>query len=91
MNCKYLNVRRISRAMTSAIAMMLGITALAQDSAPLRMPRRAFDGRIDIRNANIADAATGADPNTAQGPGPGASGRGRLATCSLLRHRLARL
>jgi hypothetical protein len=76
MNCKYLNVRRISRAMTSAIAMTLGITALAQDSARLRMPRRVFEGKIDIRNANIADAATAADPNAAQGPGPGPIGPG---------------
>src|SRR5882724_9349539 len=76
MNCKDLNVRRVSRTMTSAIVISLAVTALAQDSPRLRMPRRVFEGKIDIRNANIPDAAAGADPNTAQGPGPGPIGPG---------------
>jgi hypothetical protein len=62
--------------MTSAIAMTLGVTALAQDSPRLRVPRRVFEGKIDLRSANIADAAAAADPNTAQGPGPGPIGPG---------------
>ncbi|MEO7146001.1 MAG: hypothetical protein ABI165_21110 [Bryobacteraceae bacterium] len=78
MNCIDFNIRRISRgAMASAIAITLGMTALAQDSPRLRTPRKAFEGAIDQRNAaDIADAATGGDPNMAQGPGPGAIGPG---------------
>jgi hypothetical protein len=76
MNCNAFT-RRISRgALASAIAMTLGLTALAEDSPRLRTPRRAFDGKIDIRNANIADAGTPVNPNTAQGPGPGPRGPG---------------
>jgi len=41
--------------MVPAIAIMLGMTALAQDSLQLRTPRKAFGGRIDIRAADIAD------------------------------------
>ena len=71
------NTRRISRgALTSAIAITLGITALAQDSLRLRTPRRAFDARIDLRNANFADAGAPANFNNAQGPGPGPIGPG---------------
>ncbi len=71
------NTRRISRgALASAIAITLGLTALAQDSLRLRTPRRAFDARIDIRNAHISDAGTPANFNTAQGPGPGPIGPG---------------
>ena len=71
------NTRRISRgALTSAIAITLGITALAQDSLRLRTPRRAFEARIDLRNANIADTGAPANFNTAQGPGPGPIGPG---------------
>src|SRR5258706_2427835 len=51
------------------------MTALAQDS-PHRSPYRAFEGRIDMRNANITDAVTAVDPNAAQGPGPGPIGPG---------------
>jgi hypothetical protein len=71
------NVRRIyNGAMAAAIGISLSIGALAQDSPGLRMPRRAFEGRIDIRNANIVDAAAAANPNTEQGPGPGPIGPG---------------
>jgi hypothetical protein len=59
-----------------AVVIALGSIALAQDSSRLRSPRRAFDGKIDMRNASIADATTAADPNTAQGPGPGPIGPG---------------
>src|SRR5580692_242108 len=68
--------------MATAIAVTVSMTALAQDSPRLRTPRRAFQGRIDIRNANIADAATAVNPNTAQGPGPGPVGPG--PGCNLL-------
>jgi hypothetical protein len=71
------NTRRVSRgALTSAIAITLGLTALAQDSPRLRTPRRAFDARIDLRNANVTDAGAPANFNTAQGPGPGPIGPG---------------
>src|SRR5712691_2459761 len=75
MNC---NTRTISRcAMASAIAMTLGMTLLAQDSARLRTPRKAFDRAIDKRNAaDVSDTATAVDPNMAQGPGPGPIGPG---------------
>jgi hypothetical protein len=77
LNCNVSNTRVISRgALASAIAIALGITALAQDSTRHRTPRRAFEGRIDIRNANISAAAAAGDFNTAQGPGPGPIGPG---------------
>jgi len=59
-----------------AVAIALSFTALAQDSLRLRTPRRVFEGRIDLRAADIADAATTSDPNIAQGPGPGPIGPG---------------
>jgi hypothetical protein len=77
LNCNASNTRRISRGtLASALAITLGIAALAQDSPRLRTPRRAFEGRIDIRNANIANAAAPTNFNTAQGPGPGPIGPG---------------
>ena len=77
MNYNASNTRRISRGvMASAIVITFGMTALAQSSPPLRTPRRAFEGKIDIRNANITANATAVDPNTAQGPGPGPRGAG---------------
>ena len=76
MNCNASNSRRFSRsALASAIAMTLGITALAQDSPRLRTPRRAVEGKIDISHANIARASA-TNPNAAQGPGPGPRGAG---------------
>src|SRR5260370_17078689 len=68
--------------MVPAIAIMLGMTALAQDSLQLRTPRKTFGGRIDIRAADIADDGATVNPNTAQGPGPGPIGPG--PGCNLL-------
>src|SRR5260370_27224516 len=76
LNCNTFTRRILRGALASAIAMTLGLTALAQDSPRLHTPRRAFEGKIDIRNANIADAGTPVNPNTAQGPGPGPRGPG---------------
>ena len=56
MNFTYFKVKAISSAVASTIAFTLTLTAFAQDSPRLRTPRRVFQGRIDIRNANIADA-----------------------------------
>ena len=62
----------------SAMIVMLGVTASAQTAQGLRTPRRLFNGKIDIRNANItyADATATTNPNTAQGPGGAARGGG---------------
>jgi len=70
--------------MASAIAITLGMTALAQDSPRHRTPRSASQGAIELRYrpADIFDAATGGDPNMAQGPGPGPIGPG--PGCNLL-------
>jgi hypothetical protein len=74
MNCNAFT-RRISRGvLASAIAITLGITALAQDSPKHRAPRRTFQGKIDIRNANVAPNVTAVSFNSAQGPGPGPRG-----------------
>jgi hypothetical protein len=65
------NTRRISRGvMASAIAFALGMTALAQNSGPLRTPRRLVQGKIQspYRPSDVG-SATSSDPNTAQGPG----------------------
>jgi hypothetical protein len=73
------NIRKITRAvMASAIAVALGMTALAQDSARLRAPRNASRGLSSqrFRAADIADAGTTVNPNLAQGPGPGPIGPG---------------
>ena len=76
MNCNASSNRRFPRvALASAIAVTLGITALAQDSPRLRTPRRAVEGKIDISHANIARASA-TNPNAAQGPGPGPRGAG---------------
>jgi hypothetical protein len=76
LNFKNSCVHRISRAMAPAIAITLGMTALAQNPLPLRTPRRAFQGKIDISNAHFADMPAAVNPNTAQGPGPGPIGPG---------------
>src|SRR5216684_520471 len=68
--------------MVPAMGIILGMTALAQDSLQLRTPRKAFGGRIDIRAADIADDGASVNPNTAQGPGPGPIGPG--PGCNLL-------
>jgi hypothetical protein len=72
------NTRIISRGvMASAIAMTLGMTLSAQDSARLRMPRKAFERAIEKMNpADVSDATAAVDPNMAQGPGPGPIGPG---------------
>jgi hypothetical protein len=83
LNCKVFNTRRILMGvMASAISITLGITVLAQttqttqDPRAIRTPRRLFNGKIDIRNANISPATATSNPNTAQGPGGSARGGG---------------
>ena len=79
MNSNAFNFREISRlVIASAIAAALGMNAPAQTTPALRTPRRLFNGKIDIRNANIphVDAAATSNPNTAQGPGGAARGGG---------------
>jgi hypothetical protein len=72
LNCKNLNVRLTSRTMASGVAIMLAMTAMAQDSPRLRTPRKASQGTIQrINPADIADPNAVGNPNTAQGPGPG--------------------
>jgi len=55
LNYKVFNLHRTSRIMVPAMGIILGMTALAQDSLQLRTPRKTFGGRIDIRTADIAD------------------------------------
>src|ERR1700681_2028260 len=64
--------------MAPAIALILSITALAQESPRLRTPRPPFQGSVTerYRAADIADASTTGSPNLAQGPGPGPIGPG---------------
>ena len=78
MNCNIFNIRRLRRgAMTSALAIGLGMTAFAQSSPQLRTPRRAVPGSIQQTLArHIADANLGGSFNSAQGPGPGPIGPG---------------
>ena len=56
--------------MAAAIGVSLSICALAQNSGPLRTPRRLVQGKIEspFRVADIG-GATSTDPNMAQGPG----------------------
>ena len=64
-------LRSISRGtMAAAIGVSLSICALAQNSGPLRTPRRLVPGKIEsrYRPADVGDA-TSTDPTTAQGPG----------------------
>ena len=69
MNRNAFNRRGISRVvMTSAIAITLGMTALAQNSPKPRMPRRTFQGKIDISNANIAPNITAVSFNVRKAP-----------------------
>jgi hypothetical protein len=70
-------LRRLSRgAITSAIAITLGVTALAQDSPGHRTPRRLVNGPIQQTFSRTNDTGTTGNPNTAQGPGPGPIGPG---------------
>src|SRR5271163_3497533 len=71
MSCMTSKLRSISRGtMAAAIGVSLSICALAQNSGPLRTPRRLVQGKIEspYRPTDIG-AATSTDPNTAQGPG----------------------
>ncbi len=77
MNFNAFKARVISRALiASAIAVTLGGTVSAQTTPGLRTPRRLFNGKIDIRNAHIAQATSTSNPNSAQGPGGAARGGG---------------
>jgi len=71
MSCMTSKLRSISKGtMAAVIGVSLSICALAQNSGPLRTPRRLVQGKIEspYRPADIG-AATSTDPNTAQGPG----------------------
>src|SRR5579863_3650657 len=69
--------------MASGVAIMLAMTAMAQDSPRLRTPRKASQGTIQrINPTDIADPNAAGNPNTAQGPGPGPIGPG--PGCNLL-------
>jgi len=78
LNSRLFTVDKFSRIMASAVALTLGMTALAQDSPKLRAPRRLVQGPIQqtFRPADVGDAATVGNPNQAQGPGGGAIGPG---------------
>jgi hypothetical protein len=78
MNCIHFKICGISRAvMASAIALTLGMAALAQDSPRLHTPRKMVQGPIEQRYLPADITSTnGADFNTAQGPGPGPIGPG---------------
>jgi hypothetical protein len=68
------------------------MTASAQTTPSLRTPRRLFNGKIDIRNANINDPLDNAasNPNTAQGREGQREAVDRGVTCSRLRPLLER-
>src|SRR5271156_1257951 len=71
MNCMTSKLRSISRGtMAAALGASLSICALAQNSGPLRTPRRSVQGKIEspYRPSDIGSATSG-NPNTAQGPG----------------------
>ena len=71
MSCMTLTIRSISRGtMAAAIGVSMSICALAQNSGPLRTPRRLVQGKIQspYRPSDVG-SATSSDPNTAQGPG----------------------
>jgi hypothetical protein len=78
LNSITLKVRGTSHgAMAAVLSITIGMTALAQESPKLHVPRRAFQGRIEPRlGTALIDAAAGQDPNQAQGPGGGALGPG---------------
>jgi hypothetical protein len=79
LSCTTSKLRRLSRgAMTSAIAITLAMTALAQDSPRLRTPRRLVPGPIQqtYRPADTVDPSTTGNPNAAQGPGGAPLGPG---------------
>jgi hypothetical protein len=77
LNCNASNTYRISRgALASAIAMTLGMTALAQDSPSLRVPRRTVSGPVQQTFKRIDTSSANTNFNSAQGPGPGPRGPG---------------
>jgi hypothetical protein len=79
MNCIHSKIRGISHAaMASAIALTLGMAALAQDSPRLRTPRKMLKGPIEQKYlpADITNPNADGNFNTAQGPGPGPIGPG---------------
>jgi hypothetical protein len=70
MSCMTSKLRSISRGtMAAAIGVSLSICALAQNSGPLRTPRRLVQGKIESPYRPAVGVATSTNPNTAQGPG----------------------
>ena len=69
-------VHLISRAVALAAAVTLSLTALAQDSPRLRVPRRAVPGPIHSQFVRDLSDATSVSFNSAQGPGAGPIGPG---------------
>jgi hypothetical protein len=71
MSCMTSKLRSISRGtMAAAIGVSLSICALAQNSEPLRTPRRLVQGKIEPPNRPVdAGSTTSTNPNMAQGPG----------------------
>jgi len=77
MNYKDCKLHGIARgAMAVAMTIVLGMTALAQDSPRLRAPRKAIERAIDNSYPSPSDPPATVDPNSAQGPGPGPIGPG---------------
>ena len=72
MNRKNLNVRLTSRTIASGVAIMLAMTAMAQDSPRLRTPRKAAQGISQrINPADIFDAEYRREPQHGTGPRTG--------------------
>ena len=76
MHLTNIRVRLLSRGLASGIAVILGMTAFAQDSARPRVPRRANPGSIQPGFQNGVESAASVNFNSAQGPGPGPIGPG---------------
>ena len=71
LNCMNIKFRAVVMGVT------LSMAALAQHSPSPRVPRRAVDRAIEVRNSEeIADPRATGNPNTDQGPGPGPIGPG---------------
>src|SRR5260370_34011674 len=74
LNCMNIKFRAVVMSVT------LSMAALAQHSPSPRVPRRAVDRAIEVRNSEeIADSRATGNPNTDQGLDR--SVRGRVATC----------
>ena len=69
-------LRPISRAVASAVAATLSLTALAQDSPRSRVPRRAVPGLVQSQYQEYGPRDLPTNFNSAQGPGPGPIGPG---------------